>query len=126
MGWREKCIEYPAVMFGSSLRKARERATKKGIPFDLTKEYIMNLFEEQEGRCYYSDIKLNIVKVDKTRVHDPFKMSLDCIDPNLGYIKGNVAWCAYCVNSLKLKMPVENMISICRQIVKKADRKNGL
>jgi hypothetical protein len=81
----------------------------------------MSMFEEQDGRCFYSDIKLNVVKSDASRTHDPFKMSLDCVDPTLGYVKDNVVWCAYCVNALKLKMSKESMIDVCRSIVKKAD-----
>lgn len=120
--WREKCLEYPSIMFGRAVSNARSRASKKGIPFDITKDFIVTLFEEQSGRCFYSDIQLNIVKENKERTHDPFKMSLDCIDPELGYVEGNVVWCAYCVNALKLKMTVESMVDVCREIVKKADQ----
>jgi hypothetical protein len=123
LGWREKCIEYPNIMFGTSLKNARKRASKRSLPFSITKKYIIDLFEEQSGKCHYSGINLNIVKTDAARTHDPFKMSLDCVIPEKGYIKGNVVWCAYCINSLKLKMPVEDMINVCRQIVKKADEK---
>ena len=119
--WRQKCLDYPSIMFGRAIQNARNRSKKKNIPFELTKEYIVDLFERQDGRCYYSDIKLNIVKKNKERTHDPFKMSLDCVDSNLGYVKDNVVWCAYCVNALKLKMSKEDMIDVCRHIVKKAD-----
>jgi hypothetical protein len=119
--WRQKCLDYPSIMFGRAIQNARNRANKKDIPFELTKEYIVKLFELQSGKCFYSDIKLNIVKENKDRTHDPFKMSLDCVDPSLGYVEGNVVWCAYCVNALKLKMSKEDMIDVCRHIVKKAD-----
>ena len=118
---RQKCLDYPSIMFGRAIQNARNRAKKKNISFELTKEYIMDLFERQDGRCFYSDIELNIVKKNKDRTHDPFKMSLDCVVPELGYVEGNVVWCAYCVNALKLKMSQEDMTNVCRQIVKKAD-----
>jgi len=121
IGWRQKCLNYPNIMFGRAVANARSRALKKGLPFDLTRDEVMDMFEEQGGRCYYSDILLNVVKSDASRTHDPFKMSLDCVDPSLGYVKGNVVWCAYCVNALKLKMSKESMIEVCRSIVKKAD-----
>ena len=121
LDWRQKCLNYPSIMFGRAVRNARGRAEKKGISFDITKEYITNLFEEQDGKCYYSGIKLNIVKDDASRTHDPFKMSLDCVDPTLGYVVGNVVWCAYCVNALKLKLSKESMVEVCREIVKTAD-----
>jgi len=118
--WREKCLNHPNIMFGRAIQNARNRAKKKNIPFELTKEHIIDLFEKQDGKCYYSDIQLNVVKVNKDRTHDPFKMTLDCVVPGLGYTKGNVVWCAYCVNALKLKMSKEEMINICRHIAKRA------
>tara|TARA_Y100001970_G_C13483638_1_gene485594 strand:- start:64 stop:444 length:381 start_codon:yes stop_codon:yes gene_type:complete len=120
-GWRQKCLNYPNIMFGRAVSNARNRALKKNIPFDLTRDDVMKMFDDQDGRCYYSGLKLNVVKADASRTHDPFKMSLDCVDPNLGYVKGNVVWCAYCVNALKLKMSEDSMIAVCRAIVKKAD-----
>jgi len=119
--WRQKCLDYPSIMFGRAVQNARYRSKRKNISFELTKEYVMDLFEEQDGKCYYSGIQLNVVKENKDRTHDPFKMSLDCVDPELGYVKGNVVWCAYCVNALKLKMSKEDMLNVCRHIVKKAD-----
>ncbi len=123
MNWRQKCMEHPNLMFGSSLRSARKRALKRDLPFGINREYIVDLFEKQEGRCHYSGIKLNVIKSDEYGVHDPLKMSLDCVDPKKGYVRGNLVWCAYCINSFKLKMPVENMLDICRQIIKRADEK---
>ncbi len=121
VGWRQKCLNYPNIMFGRAVANARSRAKKRNIPFELTRDDVMSMFESQEGLCYYSGIKLNVVKSDASKTHDPFKMSLDCVDPDLGYVKGNVVWCAYCVNALKLKMSQELMIDVCRSIVKKAD-----
>ena len=121
--WREKCLEYPSIMFGRAVRSARTRASKKSIPFEITKDYVLSLFEQQKGKCFYSGIKLNVVKEDENMTHDPFKMSLDCVNPDLGYVKGNVVWTAYCVNALKQKMSTEKMVDVCRSIVKNADKK---
>lgn len=120
--WRQKCLNYPSIMFSKAVQNAGYRAEKKGVPFEITKEYVTNLFDEQGGKCFYSDIDLNVVKKNKSRTHDPFKMSLDCVVPDLGYVEGNVVWCAYCVNALKLKMSADAMVDICRNIVKKADK----
>ena len=121
ISWRQKCLEYPNIMFGRAVANARSRALKKGIPFELTRSDIIKMFEDQNGECYYSGLPLSVVKSDATRTHDPFKMTLDCVDPDLGYVSGNVVWCAYCVNALKLKMSKESMVNICRAVVKKAE-----
>tara|TARA_Y100000034_G_scaffold112912_1_gene147353 strand:- start:258 stop:644 length:387 start_codon:yes stop_codon:yes gene_type:complete len=115
--WRERCLEHPNIMFGTALKNARSRAAKKNIPFDITRKYIKDIFENQNGECYYSGLSLNIVKGDPMVAIDPLKMTLDCIDPSKGYVMGNVAWCAYCVNALKQRMSEEELINICKAVV---------
>jgi hypothetical protein len=104
-------------MFGTALKNARSRAKKRGISFDISKEYIKNLFDIQSGACYYSGLKLNVVKDNPDVTIDPFKMTLDCIVPSKGYVIGNVVWCAYCVNSLKQKMTKEDLVMVCEAVV---------
>lgn len=115
--WRSRCLNYPNIMFGKALQQAKKRAEKRGTPFDLDKEYLMEIFEKQEGNCFYSGIKMNIVKEDHASLHDPMKMSLDCIEPEKGYIKGNVVWSAYCVNTFKQKMSQKEMLNVCESIL---------
>jgi hypothetical protein len=105
-------------MFSEALRKARSRADKREVPFNIDKEYLISLFKDQEGKCYYSGVQLNIVKKKTGVINDPMKMTLDCIEPGVGYIKGNVVWCAYCVNVFKQKMSVSEMVQICGGIIK--------
>ena len=123
VSWRDKCIEYPNIMFGRALANSRKRALKKGISFELDKPYIIELFNNQNGKCFYSGVKLNIVKESENMMHDPLKMTLDCIDPSLGYTKDNVVWCAYCVNAFKQKMSIDQMVSICDQIIKTSTKR---
>jgi hypothetical protein len=33
IGWRQKCLNYPNIMFGRAVANARSRASKKGLPF---------------------------------------------------------------------------------------------
>lgn len=116
--WREKCILYPSIMFGRALSLSKKRAAKRGLDFNISKDYILDLFREQDGKCFYSGVSMNIVKEDGEIFHDPLKMTLDCIQPSLGYTKGNVVWCAFCVNSFKQKMSIDQMVSICNGIIK--------
>ena len=105
-------------MFGTALKNARSRAKKRGLSFDISREYIKNLFEMQKGECFYSGLKMNVVKDNPSVTIDPFKMTLDCIDPHKGYVAGNVVWCAYCVNSLKQRMTKEELVNVCKAVVK--------
>lgn len=115
--WRSRCLSNPEIMFSKALTNAKNRSGKRGIPFALTKEYLLDLFQKQNGRCFYSGLELNIVKSKIEKTHDPFKMTLDCVIPDLGYVEGNVVWCAYCVNALKLEMSQQDMLDVCKKIV---------
>jgi hypothetical protein len=115
--WRDRCMTYPNIMFGQALRKARARAKKRSIPFGITKDYILGIFDSQSGKCYYSGLDMNIVKKNANDLMDPMKMTIDLKDHRLGYVPGNVVWCAYCINSMKQRMTSKQMVSICNSVV---------
>ena len=46
----------------------------------------------------------------------PTKLSLDRIDPNIGYFKGNVEFVCYCVNVMKNDFTKDKMISFINLI----------
>ncbi len=118
--WNARCNDNPNLMFNKALNNAKKRSTKKGLKFEIDLDYIKKLYKEQSGKCYYSGLPINIVKKSEKNLHDNFKMTLDRLDSELGYIKGNVVWCAYCINSFKLDMSKSNMIDICKSIVNKS------
>lgn len=115
--WTLRCKKFPNLMFGKALSNARKRAKKRGVSFEIDRNYLIELYESQSGNCYYSGIPLNVIKNDSAKVHDEMKMTLDCINPKLGYIKGNVVWCSYSVNSFKQNLSKEEMIRICISIL---------
>ena len=119
--WRQRCLDNPDMMFKRALNSAKNRATNRVMPFNITVEYLVNLFSEQGGRCFYSGLKMNVVKKDAGKTHDPFKMTLDCIDPKKGYVPGNIVWCSYCVNSMKQKMPLSRMLQVCSAISERSE-----
>ena len=120
--WRERCLDNPNTNFVNSLRWARLRAKKKGLLFELTLKEIKDLFDLQNGECHYSGIKMNVVKEDETKVHDPYKMTIDRIIPELGYVANNIVWCAYCINVMKQKMSLEKMVDVCESICKRSSK----
>jgi|TARA_R110001583_G_scaffold16234_29_gene66412 hypothetical protein len=119
--WRQRCLDNPDIMFKRALNSAKNRSLGRDTPFDIDVPYLMDLYSGQDGMCFYSGIDMNIVKRDPLKTHDPFKMTLDCIVPELGYVKGNVVWCAYCVNTMKQKMPLDQMLKVCTSIARRSD-----
>lgn len=115
--WNARCNDNPDIMFKKALSNAKKRSKEKDLKIDIDLDYIKELYKKQSGKCYYSGLPINIVKKSEKNLHDNFKMTLDRLNSDLGYIKGNVVWCAYCINSFKLNMSREDMINICNSIV---------
>lgn len=94
------------------LRDARTRALKYNqTEPDLDREYLYQLFKEQDGRCALSGATLKIEKGAVTC------LSLDKIDSSLGYVRGNVQWLAWAVNRAKGDMNTDVFVDMCRQII---------
>lgn len=67
----------------------RARQLKRwGIPSDLTVEYLMGLYEQQHGKCYWTGSPLLFGHLSGNQ--DLQKVSLDRLDCACGYLVGNV------------------------------------
>lgn len=121
--WNEPVDKKALLMFQKAYCAANRRATKKNLPFEITVDDIIKQYVDQSGRCFYSDIGMRISKQEGDVLHDPYKMTLDCKEPSLGYKKENIAWCIYCINSFKQRMPKEEVINICYNIIRHNEKK---
>jgi predicted transcriptional regulator len=83
----------------------RKRCYKEHIPFDLTPECLMELWEKQIGLCFYTDRPMN----RDIQANDPTAMSVDRIDSTGGYMKGNIVLCQRRINSMKNDATIEEM-----------------
>jgi len=77
------------------MRGAVTRANNKNMLFDIDVLYLTELFHSQNGLCKYSSRKMSF------EVSSPNRLSIDRIDSNKGYIKGNVVWCCWVANNIK-------------------------
>jgi hypothetical protein len=64
----------------------RSRIRSNGYEFDLTEDYIKELWASQDGRCYWFQVPL----VATSDPRHPQKPSLDRLVPEKGYVQGNV------------------------------------
>ena len=79
--------------------------------FNITSEYLVNIWEQQQGKCYYSgrDLQYNKIKEDlpeDKRIH-PERVSIDRIDSKKGYIEGNIVLCCWTANNIKQDLSIE-------------------
>jgi hypothetical protein len=114
----ERKADLKNSMFQKAYRGAYRRALKKGLPFDLLVADLKKAYDKQNGNCFYSGIHMHVCKVkEKKELHDPYKMTLDCLDPLKGYTSDNIVWCLYCVNSFKQRMQKKEMMQICLKML---------
>ena len=96
-------------------RSARGRASIKGVDFDIDELYMKEIYDKQNGLCFYSGIKMEIAV--KGYTDNMNTLSVDRIDSDTGYIKGNIVLCCDFVNTMKMKFTTTEFLNMCRIIV---------
>jgi hypothetical protein len=78
----------------------KKQAKIKNVNFNLTPKYLINLWNAQNGDCFYTKIKM--VSSGKYMGFQRWDApSIDRLNPKKGYIIKNVVWCCFGVNSFK-------------------------
>lgn len=74
---------------------ARASTNRYGLEdINIDEQYVLDLFEKQNHKCYWLGVDL----VPSSEKKHPFQPSLDRLDRNRGYIKGNVVLCCFVAN----------------------------
>lgn len=87
--------------------KLKHQCKKNNIFFNLDYQYMIDLFNKQKALCYYSNIPMDN-KYKQKGFQSWDIPSIDRIDPKKGYIKSNVVWCCFGVNSFKQSLSLED------------------
>lgn len=96
----------PETFLKNRYNRLKARAKTNNILFNLSKDYLLNQYNKQNGLCFYTDIFMDYsFETNKSRN----RMSIDKIQPELGYIDANVVLCSYRVNSIKLDISLDEM-----------------
>jgi hypothetical protein len=91
-------------------------ASNRNIEFDITIEYLWELFVIQNRKCALSGVDLQFGRTNRDRVGRT--VSVDRINSNKGYVIGNIQWIDKRINIMKNKMDEQEFLSICKQIIK--------
>lgn len=110
---------YKGIFF-STFNTIKRNAERRKIPFNITIEYIGDLFEKQKGYCNLTGFKLELKKNPKDWTQTA---SLDRKDSSKGYIIGNLQWIHKKINKLKVDFPEYEFIELCYQIVEYQEKK---
>lgn len=93
--------------------KVHKRTKRNNLEFNVTKEYLNDLFFKQDGKCNLSGLEITFPKSWKDKT---YTASLDRIDSSLGYIVGNVQWVHKHINVMKNIYPQDMFIFMCNQV----------
>ena len=87
-------------------------ATKRNIPFELSPEFLWNLYEIQEGLCALTGIAIVLVNKIKSNNVDwsIITASVDRKDSTKGYTWDNVWWVHKEINRLKNNYSLEELL----------------
>ena len=88
--------------FAYKANAIRREANRKGVPCEMTKTFLSDLWDSQNGKC-----ALTGSPMDQFIGHSYSKASLDQIKPGEGYTVGNVQLVTDWANRAKLQLSVE-------------------
>jgi hypothetical protein len=119
-GKQNKCFKGYEELSGKFLTTRKARAERKGLEFNISLQYIWELFLKQQRKCSLSGLDLYF--------GDHPNASLDRIDSLKGYTNDNVQWVHKDVNVMKNLHEQEYFILLCHKVAQfnklKKDYKN--
>lgn len=95
---------------------SRYRSKLKGFEHSIDSSYLKQIYSEQNGLCAISGIEMTI-RGKNHAADSPYSISLDRIDPNKGYIPGNVWLVCTGVNLMKSRLSMDQFIDFCKKTV---------
>ena len=103
------------------LGTVKYRTKKNGWDFDITAEFIRELFFNQNGKCALTKIPFTFKPIKhnshKGRCKDPFSPSIDRIDSSKGYTKDNVRLVCMIVNLALNEFGDKNFSKMCEGFI---------
>lgn len=91
------------------------------LAFDIDKEFIVQLYKQQGGKCAITKIEMmhnSVNERTETSCHimNPYNLSIDRIDSEIGYTKENVRLVCAFVNKIRMDMSDEDFIQMCKDV----------
>ena len=101
--------------FKSWLSFWRAKAKRDELSFDLTMEDLDNLYDKQEGKCFYTGDTFILAANAKFCIKET-NISIDRIDITKGYSIDNVVFCLKMVNISRNVYTQQEFITMCRRV----------
>lgn len=111
-----KNSQYNRDLYGYAFKFIEKRAKKLNKEFNITYDYICDLWEKQNKKCALSGVPLTLPSTFNEWKNWIHTASLDRIDSSKGYIKGNVQWIHKELQRIKMNLSEEILINWCHLI----------
>lgn len=99
---------------------ARNRAKNKKIPFSISREWVMDKWTQQDGKCLMTGIKFSLERSKThTRIYHPFAPSLDRIDCRKGYTMENTRLVIVAINLALNQFGEKVFRTVCEQYLRR-------
>lgn len=105
----------------SNLKRAKQRAAKAKMAFDLDYDWVLDRVESIGFKCELTDLPFYCPGGEGMRVN-PLAPSLDRIDPKGGYTKDNVRITILAINVMLMDWGTDLFRKISRSFHKREDR----
>lgn len=91
--------------------QVKTNANKRNLDFNVSIEFLWDLFLKQNRRCSLSGLELKFGNSKQITA------SLDRINSSIGYIESNVQWLHKDINNMKQTFDQNQFIEYCKRIV---------
>ena len=95
----------------------RNRAKRRGLECDIDVEYVLDLYQKQEGLCAATGIKLESSQANTKSFSSPWTITVDRKDSTKGYTKDNIQLVCYMYNSCKNRWTHEDVLIMCEGVL---------
>lgn len=118
--------KYAGKLSGSHYGRIRYYANKRDKTFEVTQEFLWDLFVKQEAICSLTGLKLEFGDTIQEQNQGNTTASLDRINSDLGYVVDNIQWVHKIVNVMKQDLSEEEFINYCKLVVDYDNKKKQL
>ena len=94
----------------------RKRARLKGFGFDVSPEFLRDLYSEQKGICQLSGLQMILNSPSNGLLKSPYYASLDRIDESKGYLKGNLHFVALALNYMRNSFSMDEAVAFISEL----------
>ena len=103
------------------VKQLEQWAKKRNIDFEIKAEDLLNMWNKQGGKCYYTGYEMTYGFIhynewyqwDKTK----WQVSCDRLDNSIGYKMSNVVLCCTVANKMKNTFSEKEFYKVCKDII---------